>query len=78
VEKAKKADDKAEANEPTTEAMKESGQRNVHWDDNGAQLESSAWKLEKGSVTVDTMNVTEADQGKIQSEGGVKPNTCRN
>jgi hypothetical protein len=50
----------------------------VHWDDNGAQLESSAWKLEKGSVTADTMNVTEADQGKIQSEGGMKPNTCRN
>jgi hypothetical protein len=29
VEKAKKADDKAEANEPTTEALKEGGQRNV-------------------------------------------------
>jgi hypothetical protein len=78
VEKAKKTDDKAEANEPTTEAMKEGGQRNVHWDDNGAQLESPAWKLEKGSVMADTMNVTEADQGKIQSEGGMKPNTCRN
>jgi hypothetical protein len=68
VEKAKKTNDRAEASEPTAEAVKEADYRNVHQDGNGAQLERFAINLEQGSVKFETMNLKQKDQSKIQSE----------
>jgi hypothetical protein len=72
VEKAKKTNDRAEASEPTAEAVKEAD-RNVHQDGNGAQLERFATNLEQGSVKFETMNLKQKDQSKIQSEAGRYP-----
>ncbi|KAH8961741.1 hypothetical protein BDL97_05G064200 [Sphagnum fallax] len=68
VEKAKKTNDRAEASEPTAEAVKEADYRNVHQDGNGVQLERFATNLEQGSVKFETMNLKQKDQSKIQSE----------
>jgi hypothetical protein len=73
VEKAKKTNDRAEASEPTAEAVKEADYRNVHQDGNGAQLERFAINLEQGSVKFETMNLKQKDQSKIQSEAGRYP-----